>query len=126
MPTGLDHVLTTVALCQHLNQDMLALHGVEDVWKQRMLARLEKVRCDLAAMQDSFFLRSKLCLPFAARCEQEARKLEGLLDTLRSSAPPSSSGGDETLQVFAGILDALERAVKVLDERSNAQGMVIT
>jgi hypothetical protein len=121
MPTGLDHVLTTVALCERLTQELPALAGVEDVWKQRMVTRLEKVRSDLVAMQERFFLRSKLCYPFAARGEQEARKLEGAFAAL-----PGSGADDPARQAFSTSLEALERAVKVLDERSNAQGMVIT
>jgi hypothetical protein len=121
MPTGLDHVLTTVALCERLTQELPALPGIEDAWKQRTLTRLEKIRSDLVAMQERFFLRSKLCYPFAARCEQEAKKLEGAFAAL-----PGSGGSAEALQAASAILEALERAVKVLDERSNAQGMVIT
>ena len=37
-----------------------------------------------------------------------------------------ASGGPESLHAFRGTLEALERAVKVLDDRSAAQGMVIT
>ena len=120
MPTGLDHVLAAIALCQRLIRGMSALQGVEDAPKQSLTLRLEKVHCDLMMMQDRFFLRSKLCLPFAARCEQEARKLEGALGNL------GASGGPESLHSFGGTLEALERAVKVLDDRSAAQGMVIT
>ncbi len=119
MPTGLDHVIATVALCQRLSQDLSALEGVEEARKQGLLLRLEWVRSSLAAMQERFFLRSKLCLPFAARCEQEARKLGGAL-------AGQDAGGAASLQALDKTLEALERAVKVLDDRSAAQGMVIT
>jgi hypothetical protein len=81
-------------------------------------ARLARVETVLAGMQDRFFLRSKLCLPFATRCEQEAKKLEQVLQGWTAEAHSSRAVQD--------ALKSLEQAVKLLDDRSGAQGMVIT
>jgi hypothetical protein len=114
MPTGLDHVHDTVAACERLREGLATLDGAPDA-----AARLETMQASLIAMQERFFLRSKLCLPFAARCAKEAAALELALAAVRASEP-------EAAQRFEAGLEALDRAVKVLDDRSNAQGMVIT
>jgi hypothetical protein len=118
MPTGLDHVQATIALCQRLSASAVALKGAEEAWTQEIAARLARVQDSLTGMQERFFLRSKLCLPFAARCEQEAKRLEQAL------APGVVS--PQATRAAQQALAALEQATKVLDDRSNAQGMVIT
>jgi len=113
MPTGLDHVQTTIALCQRLSAVAADMEETA-----RVAVRLTQVKDKLENMQSRFFLRSKLCLPFAARCEQEARKLEQALE--------GSDAGTHSARHVQALLTTLEQAVKVLDDRSAAQDMVIT
>ncbi len=118
MPTGLDHVQATIALCQRLSAIVSALEGVDKAAVDDATARLARVESGLASMQDRFFLRSKLCLPFAVRCEQEAKKLELALASWTAAA--------QSPRAVQDALGSLEQAVRVLDDSSSAQGMVIT
>lgn len=118
MPTGLDYVQATIALCQRLTSTLRSLQGIDQPAVEDVMARLAQVEAALTGMQDRFFLRSKLCLPFAVRCEQEAQKLEQTLGAWTADVATSRAVQD--------ALKAAEQAVKLLDDRSGAQGMVIT
>jgi len=59
-------------------------------------------------------------LPFARRCEEEARLLDGLLAEL---------GAQDTSDLqprLVAAMEALVKAARTLDERSLMQGMAIT
>ncbi len=118
MPTGSEHVQATIELCQRLAATLAALQSIDKPAIDDVAARLAQMQSSLVGMQDRFFLRSKLCLPFAARCEQEAHKLEQAVAGW--TADPSSH------RAVQEALKSAEQAVKLLDDRSGAQGMVIT
>jgi hypothetical protein len=118
MPTGLDHVQATIALCQRLSASVSASQVVDKPAADEVATRLANAQVALAGMQDRFFLRSKLCLPFAVRCEEEAKKLEVALESWTAQTQSSRAVHD--------ALKSLEQAVRVLDDSSGAQGMVIT
>lgn len=118
MPTGLDYVQATIALCQRLTSTLGSRRGIDQPAVDDVVARLAQVEATLTGMQDRFFLRSKLCLPFAVRCEQEAIKLEQALGAWSTGEPIPPAVQD--------VLKSMEQAVKLLDDRSGAQGMVIT
>ena len=115
MATGLDYAQEAIATGQRLNERLASHEGLDENWRnsaqQRLAAALEALR----AMEDRFFLRSRLCLPFAKRCAQQMDKLELAL----AADVPDSASADSALA-------DLEKAVQVLDDRSGAQGMVIT
>ncbi|MFH1085323.1 MAG: hypothetical protein V1772_06140 [Chloroflexota bacterium] len=116
MPNGLDHVQAALGACQRMLGSLeqgsaLAASALEAGVKADLAARLGAMQATLTVVQERFFLRSKLCLPYAARCEREAAALEAALGQGAALGP---------------ALEALDRAVKVLDERSNMQGMAIT
>jgi len=120
MPQGLDLVEAALKLIQSVVDAIGELGGVEESWRAEAVARLTFTAALLRATMDRFFLKSKLCLPFAGKCEQEAIKLDALTAELR--AQPASDGQDR----LDAALGALEKAAKTLDERSRMQGMAIT
>lgn len=119
MATGQEKAQVALDICRDVTASLGMLSALDAGWKSEMLSRLEAVSNSLAAMQDRFFLRSKLCLPYANKCEQEA---ERLCQALRAVQAEES----EARARFQEALDALEQATRQLDERSLMQGMVIT
>jgi hypothetical protein len=120
MPQGLEHVESALKLIQSASDTIGKLGGVEEGWKNEAVARLSSTTALLRALMDRFFLKTKLCLPFAGKCEDEASRLDALLAEL--CAQPASDGQNR-LDLALG---ALEKAAKTLDERSLMQGMAIT
>lgn len=120
MPTGQEHVQAALGLCQSAAGRARALSGGADHWPATAADRIEAVVGALEGVQDRFFLRSKLCLPFAARCEREATRLNGALAAVDAAAP------DAMPPEVADALEALVATTRALDERSGAQGMTIT
>ena len=120
MPQGLEHVEAALGLVQRASETITKLQGVEETRRDAATARLDVVAALLRATTGRFFLKTKLCLPFAKRCEEEAAKLDALLAEL--SAHPSA----DAPQRLNAALDALEKAARTLDERSLMQGMAIT
>ena len=94
--------------------------AVEEGWKTEAEKRLACVQEVLDSIGEKFFLKTKLCLPFTSKCEEEARRLEEALQGL--DARPDG----DAQQRITGALDALEKAVKALKSRSDMQGMSIT
>jgi len=111
MPNGLDHVQATLGACQRMRASLGQASVLDAGAKADLSARLDAIQAILTTVQERYILRSKLCLPYAARCEREAAALEVALGQGAAIGP---------------ALEALDKAVKVLDERSNMQGMVIT
>ncbi|MBM3187491.1 MAG: hypothetical protein FJZ90_02080 [Chloroflexi bacterium] len=120
MPTGTEHVQAVSGLCQTITERLETLADADGAWKAEAIARLQAMRGTLDGMGDRFFLKSKLCMPFAARCVREAEGLQGVLKQLEAGAD------DQARQRFAEALNLLEKAVQTLDERSTMQGMAIT
>ena len=120
MSEGQAHVAAALALIDGACGAVDALGGVEEDWKASAVARLGATKALLGAVTDRFFLKSRLCLPFARKCEDEAARLDALLAELGAAWAPD---GQDRL---AAALADLERAAKTLDERSQMRGMTIT
>jgi hypothetical protein len=96
------------------------LDRVADGWKEETAARLSSAASLLEAVMGRFFLKTRMCLPFARKCEEAARMLDALLADVMAQP---SSGAEQRL---TAALDELEKATRTLDERSQMQGMAIT
>ena len=120
MSQGMGHVEVALELLESTSDKVGKLGGVEEGWRSEAAAKLTSTTALLRATTDRFFLKTRVCLPFAKKCEDAAKALDALLAGL--SAQLTS---DEQSQVNAA-LEALERAVKTLDERSQMRGMAIT
>ena len=118
MPSGQEHVQSTLALCQGLRDSLAGLEAADEAWRSGLELRLTKVEAVLEGLKDRFFLRSRLCLPFAERCEREATQLGEVLGSMGVQG-----AGDAE---FRSGLEALEKAARALDSRSAMQGMAIT
>ena len=120
MSKGQEHVQTAISLCRAAAQSIDGLVGAEGEWLDDAKAKLEDVAETLESLKDRFFLRSKLCLPFAAKCARAAGEVERAILTL------AASPGDTACQRLSEAIDALAKASRALDERSAMQDMAIT
>ena len=120
MSKGQDHVQASIAVCQNAAQSICGLAGAEGEWKDDAKTRLVKAEEILEGLKDRFFLRSKLCLPFAAKCARAAGEVEKAIQTL--AACPD----DTARQRLSEAIDSLLKAARALDERSAMQDMAIT
>ena len=115
MPTGEEHVQATLSLCQQAQEHLASTSAPADAGQ-----RLAAICSTLILVSERFFIKSRLCLPFAARCEEAAKRMDAALtDWL---AQP----GTEASQRFESALQSLEKAARTLDDRSTTQGMTIT
>ena len=119
MSKGQDHVAAALAICQSV-AEQLGDSGLPQEARAEALARLGVAQGTLGEVTDRFFLRTKLCLPFAARCEEGAREVAEALEALVSHP---DEGAEARL---SNALATLEKAVAVLEERSAMRGMAIT
>ena len=117
---GEEHVLRTMELCRGIAGGVSALSALDEGWRSEAGERLGRLEGTLDQVKDRIILKSKVCLPFAARCEEHARALEQSLQALRQDP------GSDAMGAFAASLDALDKAVRTLDERSDMRGMAIT
>jgi len=113
MPKGPEYVEATLSKIEFLSASIGGLADVEEGWKTDAQRRLAAVAELLRGTTDRFFLKTRVCLPFARKCEQAADGLAALVDE-----------GD-TSKLEAG-LSLLEKTARTLDERSMMQGMSIT
>ena len=120
MTQGEEHVLRALELCRSVAGEMVTLGALDDGWRAAAVERLGHLEETLGRLKDRFILKSKVCLPFAARCEERAGALETSLSALRSTPGP------DAVAAFAEALDALDRAVRTLDERTDTRSMAIT
>jgi hypothetical protein len=111
MPQGPEYVEAALGRIQSASEAIGALQGVEAGWRNGVLERLASVEALLRGTTDRFYLKTRVCLPFARKCEEAAQALEGTL--------ADGEGLD-------AALEALEKAARTLDERSMMQGMAIT
>jgi hypothetical protein len=114
MPKGPEYVEATLAKIKSVSAAIGGMSGVEEEWKTGAQGRLAALAESLHGMGDRFFLKTRVCLPFARKCDQAAEGLEALAG--------ERSGQDK----LEAALAALEKAVRTLDERSMMQGMAIT
>ena len=84
------------------------------------MARLGTMADLLQAAADRFFLKTRACLPFARKSQEEAEKLLALAREMAASLAPDAQAR------LNAALDALTKAVKILDERSQMLGLAIT
>ena len=115
MPKGPDHVEAALARMQSAGAALDALEGVEDARKDAFQERLSAASALIEGTTDRYFLKTRVCLPFARKCEEAASALDALL---------AEPGARE--EAVEGALSALEKAARTLDERSMMQGMAIT
>ena len=120
MAQGVEHVEAALQLIESAADRMGKLGGLDERWRAAALARLTSAGTLLRATTDRFFLKTRLCLPFAAKCQEQAQALDALLAELDAQLAPD---GQERLDA---ALEALGRAARTLDERSLMQGMAIT
>jgi hypothetical protein len=114
MPNGLEHVEATLERIESASARIGELAGVEEGWQSAVQKRLASVADLLKGTTDRFFLKTRVCLPFARKCDQAAQALEALL----------AEAADQ--EQLSAALEALEKTARVLDERSMMQGMAIT
>ena len=120
MSQGQDQVQVALAVCRKVSAGLDRLAAGDGEWAASAAARVHLVEALLEGIADKFFLRMKVCVPFTARCEREARRLEKALD------PLAVSPADAAQQDVEAALTALEKAAKTLEARSAMRGMAIT
>jgi hypothetical protein len=120
MPNGPEYVAATLERIERASAKVDALEAVEEAWKNESLERLTSVAALLQGTTDRYFVKTRVCLPFARKCDEAAQALDTLLFEL--GAQPTV---DAQPQISAA-LEALEKAARTLDERSMMQGMSIT
>jgi hypothetical protein len=117
MPNGPEYVLSAVKRIESASDKLGALDGVAPEWEKGAQERLTAIKATLRGTWDRFFLKTRVCLPFARKCAEAAQALEDLLDD-----PPAA----DVQSTVDAALDALEKAARTLDERSMMEGMAIT
>ena len=117
MPKGPEYVETALEQIEGASKALGALAGVEEEWKSAAQERLTSVADLLRGTMDRFFLKTRVCLPFARKCAEAAEALTALL--AEQPAP-----GDQGR--LSAALETLEKTARTLDERSMMQGMAIT
>ena len=126
MAQGVEHVESALKLIESASDEIGKLGSVDENWKRDAMTRLTVIADRLRATRERFFLKTRLCLPFAGKCETTAQKLGALLAELSAHSAPDGEAQAVELNRMSVALDALEMAVKTLDERSLMQGMAIT
>ena len=117
---GEEQVLRALDICHRAAGAVAALDALDEVWRSGAVERLGRLEGTLDQVKDRFIIKSKVCLPFTTRCAERAEALEQSLHAL--SRNPDTDATD----AFAASLDALEKAVRTLDGRSDMRGMAIT
>ena len=117
MPNGPEYVLSALKRIESASNKLGALGGLEPGWVQEAQERLAAVTATLRGLGDRFFLKTRVCLPFARKCDQAAQALEDLLDDLPAA---------DSRPTLTAALEALEKTARTLDERSMMEGMAIT
>jgi hypothetical protein len=117
---GSEHVQAALGLIQSVTDGLNGLDGVSESWRAETVGRLGSTADLLRATTERFFLKTRMCLPFARRCEEAAKSLDTLLAELSAESAPDA---EQRLTVALGTL---EKAARTLDERSLMQGMAIT
>ena len=117
MAKGTEHVEVALKLVQSTADTIGKTDGVADDWKAGAVVRLGSIEDLLRVVMDRFFLKTRVCLPFARKCAKATEALTALL------AGQQAAGDQERL---SAAIEALEKAARTLDERSIMQGMAIT
>jgi hypothetical protein len=120
MPTGVEHVEAALECIQSASEATGKLADTGEGWSTQAVARLEATGALLRETVDRFYLKTKVGVPFARRCEEAARALQALLAELIARPAPDAQ------ERLDAALETLEKAAKTLDERSQMKGMAIT
>ena len=121
MPQGPEYVEAALERIESASEVIGALEGVEAGWKGKALERLASTEALLRGTADRFYLKTRVCLPFARKCEEAAQALEDALTGRVGVADRATEDGR-----LDAALEGLEKAARTLDERSMMQGMAIT
>ena len=100
MPNGPEYVEATLAKIERISAAIGGAAELEDGWKAGAQGRLAALVELLQGMGDRFFLKTRVCLPFARKCDQAAEGLETLV---------GEPAGQDKLE--AGLV-LLEKAVR--------------
>ena len=117
MPTGVEHVEAALECIQSASEAAGKLADAREGWSTQAVARLEATGALLRGTVDRFYLKTKVGVPFARRCEEAAQAL--LAELMAQPAKDAQERLD-------AALETLEKAAKTLDERSQMKGMAIT
>ena len=79
MPNGPEYVEATLTKIERISTAIGALAGGEEEWGAEVQGRLSAVAELLQGTTDRFFLKTRVCLPFARKCEQAADGLQALV-----------------------------------------------
>jgi hypothetical protein len=120
MPNGAEYVAAALERIESASNALDTLAGLEAEWKSDAQERLAAVASLLQGTTDRFFLKTRVCLPFARKCGEAAEALDELLVERDLEGPEISQ------EQLSAALEALEKAARTLDERSLMQGMAIT
>jgi hypothetical protein len=122
-PQGVAHVEAALELVGRAGEQIERLEGVDEGWRAEAGRKLSEASELLRGTLDRFYLKTKVCLPFARRCEEGAHALEELLEEEGERAREGEAGREARLMA---AIEAAAQAARVLDERSLMQGMAIT
>ncbi len=119
MPSGEEYVITALALSRDAGGALEDLEDIDETWRDHVTVQIKEITDLLTGVEGRFFVRSKLCLPFARRAAAEAERLSQAMDDLANGRRGAMTDIEEALA-------ALSQAARTLDERSTMQGMSIT
>ena len=131
-PPGVAHVEAALGLVERAGERIGTLGGVDEGWRAEAAGKLGAADELLRGTLDRFYLKPKVCLPFARRCEEAAQALDGLLSALGDEGETGEGqgagieGGEAAQARLTAAIDKLAQAARTLDERSLMQGMAIT
>ena len=111
----MEHVEAALDIIRSASEMIGKMAAVEPSWQVGALAKLNATDALLRATTDRFFLKTRASLPPARKVQEQAESLAGAL------AEPAPD-----VHKIGASLEALERAVKALDERSLMQGFTVT
>ena len=72
-PQGVAHVEAALEVIERAPARIGNLEGAEMAWQLETVGKLDATKDLLRGTLDRFYLKTKVCLPFARRCEEAAR-----------------------------------------------------
>lgn len=120
MAQGAEPIEAALQAVQHAADGLAQLDGLDAAWKAGAAAKLAGAAALLRATADRFFVKTKAGAPFVRRCQEEADRVAALVQEASASPTPGAP------QQLGLAVDALNKAARTLDERSQMQGLAIT
>lgn len=120
MSKGQDQVQAALSICRNAAEALDGASELGEAWRGEAADRLQGVEELLEGVMPKFFLRTKLSIPFASRCQKAAEGLQGALDEL------DIRPHHEAQENLTSALAALAKAAKALEDASDTEGMTIT